>query len=66
MFMDEEKKSMAQSLRELKINERIKFILAKRTSVVSTLQRLSSEGYRFKTTSMTTKREYVVKKISNP
>lgn len=64
--MDTAKKSMALSLRELKINSKKTFTLAKRTSVISTLQRLKSEGYRFTTESFTDKGTFVVKKMLNP
>lgn len=64
--MDEVKKSMAQSLRELKVNDKKPFPLMRRTSVISTLQRLNSEGYRFKGESFANKGTYVVKKIMNP
>lgn len=64
--MDALKKSMAQSLRELKVNDKKTFILAKRTSVISTLQRLNSEGYRFTTESFANRGTYVVKKVLNP
>lgn len=64
--MDEEKISMAQSLREMAVNEDQTFVLVKKTSVVNTVQRLKSEGYRFKCKTYLNSNCLLVTKLVNP
>lgn len=64
--MDEEKISMAQSLREMAVNEKKTFMLDKRDSAISTIQRLKFKGYKFRCKTLIHRNIFVVTKILNP
>lgn len=64
--MAEKMKSMAQLLIELNINETTTFMLAKRDSAVSTVQRLKFKGYKFKCKTDISKGCCIITKIMNP
>lgn len=64
--MDEEKISMAQSLREMAVNEKKTFMLDKRDSAISTIQRLKFKGYKFKCRTDIRKGYCVITKLVNP
>lgn len=63
--MAENNKSMIQSLRELDLNEKKTFVLERRDSVLTTIQRLKYKGYRFECNTFIDD-GCVVTKIKNP
>lgn len=64
--MNDEKKSMAQLLRQLDINEKKMFALIRKDSVLTTIQRLKCRGYRFKCKTDIDKGCCVITKLVNP